>query len=151
MTNFTIDGTEANDSFGLNDNGFASIRNPIALETLAQIRVDFAPYSVTKGNFGGVAVNAITKSGTNEFKGKFYGRSIDNHDVGSVNGNRPNQFDDETKGFIFGGPIIKDKAFFFLAYEESERLSPSESRAIDPADEAELLQIEEFLNTRYNY
>ena len=151
MNNFTVDGTEANDSFGLNDNGFASIRNPIALETLAQIRVDFAPYSVTKGNFGGVAVNAITKSGTNEFKGKFYGRSIDNHDVGSVNGNRPNQFDDETKGFIFGGPIIKDKAFFFLAYEESERLSPSESRAIDPADEAELLQIEEFLNTRYNY
>ena len=51
--NFTIDGVAANDPLGLNANGFASVRNPISVETLAQIRVDFAPYSVTKGNFGG--------------------------------------------------------------------------------------------------
>ena len=45
--NFTIDGVAANDPLGLNANGFASVRNPISVETLAQIRVDFAPYSVT--------------------------------------------------------------------------------------------------------
>lgn len=151
MNNFTVDGAEANDSFGLNDNGFASVRNPISLETIAQVRIDFAPYSVTKGNFGGVAVNAVTKSGTNEFTGKVYTRSIDQDDVGKINGERVNQFEDSTKGFLVGGPIIKDKAFFFFAYEESERLAPSQSQPIAPEDLAELEQIEQFLIDRYNY
>lgn len=151
MNNFTVDGAEANDSFGLNDNGFASVRNPISLETIAQVRIDFAPYSVTKGNFGGVAVNAVTKSGTNEFKGKVYSRSIDQDNVGDVNGSPVNQFEDSTEGFILGGPIIKDKLFFFYAYEESERLAPSQSRTIAAEDLAELEQIENFLVSRYNY
>ena len=149
--NFTIDGVAANDPLGLNANGFASVRNPISVETLAQIRVDFAPYSVTKGNFGGANINAVTKSGTNEFSGKVYGYDTDQDNVGDVNGAPINQFSDETKGFVFGGPIIEDKMFFFVGYEESERFSPSNSQPIAAEDEAELLQIKDFLMQRYNY
>ena len=149
--NFTVDGVAANDPLGLNDNGFASVRNPISVETLAQIRVDFAPFSVSKGNFGGANINAVTKSGTNEFKGKLYGYETDQDNVGDVLGSPVNQFSDETKGFVVGGPIIEDKLFFFVGYEESERFSPNNSRPIDPADEAELRQIQDFLLQRYNY
>ena len=149
--NFTIDGVAANAPLGLNANGFASVRNPISVETLAQIRVDFAPYSVTKGNFGGANINAVTKSGTNEFSGKVYGYETDQDNVGDVNGEPINQFADETKGFVFGGPIIEDKMFFFVGYEESERFSPSNSQPIAAEDEAELLQIKDFLMQRYNY
>ena len=149
--NFTIDGVAANDPLGLNANGFASVRNPISVETLAQIRVDFAPYSVTKGNFGGANINAVTKSGTNEFEGKVYGYDTDQTNVGDVLGAPINQFSDETKGFVFGGPIIEDKLFFFVGYEESERFSPSNSQPIAAEDEAELLQIKDFLMQRYNY
>ena len=158
--NFTIDGVAANDPLGLNDNGFASIRNPISIETIAQIKVDLAPYSTSIGNFGGANINAITKSGTNEFTGKVYGYDINEDQVGDVPGRDAdgnpamlpvNQFSDETSGFTLGGPIIKDKLFFFVGYEESERLSPSNSRPIDPADEAALLSIVDFLQTRYNY
>ena len=149
--NFTVDGVAANDPLGLNDNGFASVRNPISVETLAQIRVDFAPFSVSKGNFGGANINAVTKSGTNEFKGKVYGYDTDQDNVGDVLGSPVNQFSDETKGFVFGGPIIEDKLFFFVGYEESERFSPNNSQPIAAEDEAELLQIKDFLMQRYNY
>ena len=149
--NFTIDGVAANDPLGLNANGFASVRNPISVETLAQIRVDFAPYSVTKGNFGGANINAVTKSGTNELKGKFYGYDTDQTNVGDVLGEPVSQFSDETKGFVVGGPIIEDKLFFFVGYEESERFSPNNSQPIAAEDEAELLQIKDFLMDRYNY
>ena len=149
--NFTIDGVAANDPLGLNDNGFASIRNPISVETIAQIRVDLAPYSTSIGNFGGANINVVTKSGTNEFSGKVYGYDISEDQVGDVLGTPVNQFSDETSGFTLGGPIIKDKLFFFVGYEESERLSPSNSRAIDGAHEADLLRIVDFLDTRYGY
>ena len=94
--NFTIDGVAANDPLGLNDNGFASIRNPISIETIAQIKVDLAPYSTSIGNFGGANINAITKSGTNEFKGKVYGYDISEDQVGDVLGVPVNQISDDT-------------------------------------------------------
>ena len=59
FNNFTIDGVAANDPMGLADNGFASVRNPISLETIAQIRLDFAPFSVTKGNSSGVNISCL--------------------------------------------------------------------------------------------
>ncbi len=151
FNNFTIDGVAANDPMGLADNGFASVRNPISLETIAQIRLDFAPFSVTKGNSSGVNISAVTKSGTNEFKGKVYAYDFDESQVGDVDGEPVNQFSDETFGFIFGGPIIKDKLFFFVGYEESERLAPLNARPVDAADAAELQQISDFLMSRYSY
>ena len=151
FNNFTIDGVAANDPMGLADNGFASVRNPISLETIAQIRLDFAPFSVTKGNSSGVNISAVTKSGTNEFKGKVYAYDFDESQVGDVDGEPVDQFSDETFGFIFGGPIIKDKLFFFVGYEESERLAPLSAQPIAAEDAAELQQISDFLMSRYNY
>ena len=136
---------------GLADNGFASVRNPISLETIAQIRLDFAPFSVTKGNSSGVNISAVTKSGTNEFKGKVYAYDFDESQVGDVDGGSVDQFSHETFGFIFGGPIIKDKLFFFVGYEESERLAPLSLQPIAAEDAAELQQISDFLMSRYNY
>jgi len=70
--NFTVDGVEQNDQLGLNANGFPSVRNPISIETIEQIQVDISPFDVSKGNFTGASINAVTKSGTNEFKGSYY-------------------------------------------------------------------------------
>ena len=70
--NFTVDGVAQNDPLGLNANGFPSVRNPISIETLEQISVDISPFDVSKGNFTGASINAVTKSGTNEFKGMGY-------------------------------------------------------------------------------
>jgi len=67
--NFTVDGIEQNDQLGLNANGFPSVRNPISIETIEQIQVDISPFDVSKGNFTGASINAVTKSGTNEFTG----------------------------------------------------------------------------------
>ena len=105
--NFTVDGIEQNDQLGLNANGFPSVRNPISIETIEQIQVDISPFDVSKGNFTGASINAVTKSGTNEFKGSYYEYSTDEDNVGSLNGQKPSQFSDETKGFTLGGPLLK--------------------------------------------
>ena len=52
-------------SLVLNANGFPSVRNPISIETIEQIQVDISPFDVSKGNFTGASINAVTKSGTN--------------------------------------------------------------------------------------
>jgi len=122
--NFTVDGVEQNDQLGLNANGFPSVRNPISIETIEQIQVDISPFDVSKGNFTGASINAVTKSGTNEFKGSYYEFSTDEDNVGKLNGQKASQFSDETKGFVLGGPIIKDKLFFFVSQEEFTSVSP---------------------------
>ena len=124
--NFTVDGIEQNDQLGLNANGFPSVRNPISIETIEQLQVDISPFDVSKGNFTGASINAVTKSGTNEFKGSYYEYSTDEDNVGKLNGQKASQFSDETKGFVLGGPIIKDKLFFFVSQEEFSSVSPAE-------------------------
>ncbi len=149
--NFTVDGVAQNDPLGLNANGFPSVRNPISIETLEQISVDISPFDVSKGNFTGASINAVTKSGTNEFKGMGYYYSTDENNVGDLNGSAPSQFEDETTGFVLGGPIIKDKLFFFTAYEEFESLTPSEEVVYRIADQALIDRITNITKTLYNY
>ena len=149
--NFTVDGVAQNDPLGLNANGFPSVRNPISIETLEQISVDISPFDVSKGNFTGASINAVTKSGTNEFKGMGYYYSTDENNVGDLNGSKPSQFEDETTGFVLGGPIIKDKLFFFTAYEEFESLTPSEEVVYRIADQALIDRITNITKTLYNY
>jgi len=105
--NFTVDGIEQNDQLGLNANGFPSVRNPISIETISQIQVDISPFDVSKGNFTGASINAVTKSGTNEFTGSYYDYSTDEDNVGKLNGEKASQFSDETKGFVLGGQSSK--------------------------------------------
>ncbi|MBF6022761.1 TonB-dependent receptor [Lysobacter niastensis] len=114
-----VDGISSADSFGLQGNGLPTPRQPFSIDTIDEIAVDVANYDVTiSGAVGGV-INAVTKSGTNEFHGSVYGVYRDNDWSGkNQNDIRPVLFDsEETYGATFGGPIVKDKLFFFINYE----------------------------------
>ena len=149
--NFTVDGIEQNDQLGLNANGFPSVRNPISIETIEQIQVDISPFDVSKGNFTGASINAVTKSGTNEFTGAYYNYSTDEDNVGALNGQKPSQFSDETKGFVLGGPIIKDKLFFFASLEEFTSVTPAEPYTYRTATQALIDEVRAQTIALYNY
>lgn len=135
----TVDGIGQNDDFGLNYGGYPTAQPPVALDAIEQISVDVSPFSASKGNFGGGTINAVTKSGTNEFKfSGFYeistpdiagdvdkitelyadGRPAldeDGHKTYSVSQVEPIQ-SEERFGFNVGGPLIEDKLFYFVNY-----------------------------------
>lgn len=119
-TNLTIDGANFNNNFGLST-ALPGGGNPISLDAIDEIQVVVAPFDVRQTNFIGGGINAITKSGTNQFKGTAYIYYRDQ----ALRGNRINGEDlgarkDEKKtvyGFTLGGPIIKNKLFFFASYE----------------------------------
>ena len=115
-----VDGISTADTFGLETNGLPSPRQPFSMDVIEEVAVDVANYDVTiSGGVGGV-INAVTKSGTNEFRGSVYTLYRDNDWSGkNANGVRPRLFDNErTIGATFGGPIVKDRLFFFANYEE---------------------------------
>lgn len=115
-----VDGISTNDSFGLGGNGLPTPRQPFSMDVVDEVSVDVANYDVTiSGGTGGV-INAVTKSGTNEFHGSLYGVYRDNDWSGkNQNDVRPQLFDSEsTYGGTFGGPLVKDKLFFFVNYEK---------------------------------
>ena len=115
-----VDGISTNDSFGLGGNGLPTPRQPFSMDVIDEVAVDVANYDVTiSGGTGGV-INAVTKSGTNEFHGSIYGVYRDNDWSGkNQNDVRPQLFDSEsTFGATFGGPLVKDKLFFFANYEK---------------------------------
>ena len=122
-TNFTIDGANFNNNFGLSD-ALPGGGNPISMDAIEEVQVVVSPFDVRQTNFIGGGVNAITKSGTNTFKGTAY-TYYRNQDM---RGNRINGKDlgaraDESKttyGFTLGGPIIKNKLFFFVNYEKEK-------------------------------
>lgn len=128
FNSLTIDGIKFNDLFGLNASGFPSTRSPISVDALETLSVEVAPYDVEFSGFTGGTVNVLTKSGTNEFSGGAYYFYSDDDMAGTqVNGQEVTQsFDETTWGVFLGGPIIKDKLFFFVSYEDFE-----ESQLID--------------------
>ena len=125
FNDFSVDGVSFNDPFGLNDNGFGSMRNPISMEFVDQISVDITPYDVSRGNTTGGSIATVTKSGSNEFHGSVFFIERDEDDVGELFGQDFAEFSEETKGFTFSGPIIEDKLFFFVGYEEFESGLPA--------------------------
>ncbi|MEJ1972128.1 MAG: carboxypeptidase regulatory-like domain-containing protein [Lacunisphaera sp.] len=119
----SIDGARQNDQFGLSSSGLFSLKNPFALDALESFSIDLTPYDVTQSGFAGASINAVSKSGTNEFHGSAYyiytSYKWQGPDIyGTTKDQRPTQFYERTYGFTFGGPIIKDKLFFFLNYEK---------------------------------
>ncbi len=119
---FLVDGVQAVDPFGLNGNGFSSLRSPIPLEAIASLSVELNPYDVSRAGFTGALLNAVIKSGTNDFHGALYGEKTGQNwrAKNPVTGVR-DVFDEKTWGFTFGGPIIQNKLFFFLAYDSFKR------------------------------
>ncbi|MCL1635132.1 TonB-dependent receptor [Luteimonas sp. SX5] len=121
-----VDGISTNDAFGLESNGLPTPKQPFSMDTIDEIAVDVANYDVTiSGGVGGV-INAVTKSGTNEFHGSVYGLYRDNDMVRkNEDGSKFTGFEDEkTYGVTFGGPLVKDKLFFFFNYEKFEQGAP---------------------------
>ena len=122
-TNFTVDGANFNNNFGLSD-ALPGGGSPISLEAIEEVQVVIAPFDVRQSNFIGGGVNAITKSGTNTFKGSAY-TYFQNQDTrgNRINGNDLGARAQESKtvyGFTLGGPIVKNKLFFFVNYEQTK-------------------------------
>jgi hypothetical protein len=128
--NLTIDGAVFNNAFGLSGTvGGQSNAQPISVDALEQIQVSIAPYDVRQGSFTGAGINAVTRSGTNQVTGSvyFYNRNqrefFLGRNVGDVSVPVTNFFL-RNYGARVGGPIVKDKLFFFVSYEQERRNDP---------------------------
>lgn len=159
-----IDGAVNNDVFGLaggGTNGGQTGVQPISIDAIEQFQVSVAPFDVRKSGFAGGAVNAVTRSGTNEIKGSAYyfhrnqnlaGRTpTDNPDVERE---RLDDFTANTYGFRVGGPVIKNKMFFFVNAELQRDETPQPFDINDYAGNstaADLENLENFVNNTYNY
>ena len=121
-----IDGVSASDTFGLEGNNMPTRRQPVAMDAIEAINIDLASYDVTITGATGAVVDAVTKSGTNEFHGSLYGTLRDGDWFGDNPDGTPfNGFEkEETYGATFGGPILKDKLFFFANYEKYKQAAP---------------------------
>jgi hypothetical protein len=125
--NFTIDGANQNDRFSLNSSGGlpggAGNGRIISQEAVKEFRVLMSPTDVRQANFTGMLVNAVTKSGTNEWHGgAIY--NFRNQDLAATNF-RSTTFDIKQYGFQVGGPIIRDKLQFYIAPEWQQRSTPA--------------------------
>jgi outer membrane receptor protein involved in Fe transport len=145
LNNIQIDGGANNDLFGLASNGTPGGQanaKPLSIEAIREFVVQVAPFDVRLGNFTGGLVNAITKSGTNDFHGSVFGyfqnKTLANKKAFITSGTPPATnyvvdpaFQDYTVwqfGGAVGGPIIKDKVHFFIATDIQQRKSAFGSR-----------------------
>ena len=124
---FQIDGAVNNDVFGLGQSG----KNAISLEAIDALQVVIAPFDVRQSGFTGAGMNAITKSGTNTFHGSAYDYYYNQDFYGTTAGKdvkerkKLNDQYENTVGFTVGGPIVKDKLFFFANGEYIKKLTPA--------------------------
>lgn len=126
FNNIQIDGATEADIFGLGSTGQPGGQaggKSIGLESVKEYQVLLSPYDVRQGNFSGALINAVTKSGTNEFHGSVYGIARDQ----SLTRNQTyiNDFKQQQYGFTVGGPIVKDKMLFFVNPEFQSRTTPA--------------------------
>lgn len=170
----TVDGAAFNNSFGLNQGGKGSSMPgggaAISIDALEQISVSTSPFDVRQSGFTGGAINAVTKSGTNEFKGSAYsyitsnqlrGRKVGDYELPPFSAGH-----DNTYGLTLGGPIVKDKLFFFINGEFEDRVSAgptyrartSDSEPWDISNNAvhrptvqKLDEIKSYLASKYGY
>lgn len=134
---FQIDGTVSNDVFGLTasgTNGGQTEANPVSMETIEEVQVVIAPYDVRQSGFTGGGINAVTKSGTNSYKGSAYTYFRNQDLVGKgATGQAMSDQTTQTYGATFGGPIVKDKLFFFVSGEYYNNKTPETdySKSVD--------------------
>ncbi len=165
--NFTVDGANFNNNFGLSDD-LPGGGNPISIDAIEELQVVISPYDVRQTNFIGGGVNAITKSGTNTFKGTAYiyhknenmrGDAVEKEQISGAR-----ETDRQTTyGLTFGGPILKDKLFFFVNGEMTKtptvanRWRGSENGVAD-ADSylsrttlSDLQTVSDYVKSKYGY
>jgi len=152
---FQIDGAMNNDVYGLTSNGTnggMTSTEPVSLETIEQIQINIAPFDVRQSGFTGGGINAITKSGTNQFKGSAYFFGNNQKLIGKTPGKlkegeqreRLIKQHDYQWGVTLGGPIIKNKLFFYANYENTDKSYPTsdnlnEGSAVDPQTAEKIL------------
>jgi hypothetical protein len=166
QNNITVDGSDFNNSFGIGSN-LPAQGSPISLDALEEISVNITPFDVRQSGFIGSALNAITRSGTNKFSGSVYTYWRDE----MQSGNRVNKTTFKRQTYKFnqygarlGGPIIKDKLFFFVNFETEHTTTPGQLNvAATPSNPfgsasnvarpttTELDAIRSYLLTTYNY
>lgn len=120
-----IDGAVNNDLFGLSSSGTPGLSAPISLDAVQEFELVLAPYDVRYGGFTGAGLNAITRSGTNRLSGSAYYFGRNQNFVGKgPDQTKYGTFSDKQFGLRLGGPVIKDKLFFFLSAEMGRRNTP---------------------------
>jgi len=144
---FQIDGVMNNDVFGLSDsglNGGQAGTQPVSMETVDQIQINIAPFDVRQSGFTGATINAVTKSGTNQFHASAYGFGNNQSLYGRyslADGNLSSRYSRQMQyqaGVTVSGPIVKDKLFFFASFEAADNQYPnnyglgSASSNVDP-------------------
>ncbi len=121
-----IDGAVNNDLFGLSGSGAPGLSAPISLDAIQEFELVLAPYDVRYGGFTGAGLNAITRSGTNKLTGSAYYFGRNQGFVGKgPDGTKYSDFSEAEFGLRVGGPVVKDKVFFFLSAELGRRNSPT--------------------------
>jgi hypothetical protein len=145
FNSISVDGARINDSFGLSPSGLVSTVNPFALDALEQFSIDLSPYDVRRSGFTGASVNAVTKSGTNTFHGSTYyiltNDDLQGRDIVGANAGGRLFMEEKTYGFTLGGPILRNRLFFFANYDNFERNGVSVSPVFVP-NSSELSQIQ---------
>jgi hypothetical protein len=161
---FYVDGAVNNDVFGLSASGTNGGRAglpPISIDAIDQMQVVISPYDASLGNFTGGGINAITKQGTNKIKGSLY-YVIANE---KLTGKTPNgdkaaatrfaEFNNKTSGFTLGGPIVKNKLFFFINAETQKNAAPQPFNTATYLGSSSIAQINALAQTLkgapYNY
>lgn len=164
--NFTVDGANFNNQFGIGSNVPAD-GSPISIDALEEISVNVTPFDVRQTGFTGAAINAVTRSGKNTFFGNaFYtfrsekqqGVRVEDFVISNIQ-----QLDEKQYGFSFGGPIIKNKLFFFVNAERKKTIQPGPSKVasangtentnlnIARPSAAFMNQVSQYLSTTYGY
>lgn len=130
FNNITVDGANLNNTFGTSDALLpGGVFQPISIETYDELSINVSPFDVRQSGFTGAGIYATTKSGTNEFHGSAYtyykNQSYNGTQAGDVDiSGAVAKSSQKTYGFTLGGPIIKNKLFFFTNYEHGESTSP---------------------------
>jgi hypothetical protein len=169
--NLTVDGAINNDAIGFSNSfggtsgggqsgaaGAGTRTNPYSIDVIQEVQVQLTPFDVKLGNFTGGSVNAVTKSGTNNFHGSIYGYGRNQALVGkSVDGQKKaigSDFHDYQYGATLSGPIVRDKIFFIVNFEQTRRQEPTFYNAGDPGaavSVADATSIYNNLKTKYGY
>lgn len=167
QNNFTVDGSYFNNTFGIGGNLPAN-GSPISLDALEEISINVTPYDIRQSGFIGTAMNAVTRSGTNDFSGSAYmfwrNENQQGDKVGTNNPLVKQSLQDNTYGFRLGGPILKNKLFFFVNAERGKRTAPGQQQVaataaapfgsapnISRPTDTQLDMISAFLKENYNY
>ena len=169
LNNFTIDGSQFNNGFGLGSSAQAGGRtgsSAISLDAIDQLQVNIAPFDIRQSGFVGAGINAVTRSGTNKIEGSYYRTQRDNSSryVGDKAYGVPvtaSKFDEVVSGFRLGAPIIKNKLFIFGNYEELTKTEPGTTwtSAGSPLGGAQptrvsyndMKTLSEFMKDKFNY